>query len=133
MKIKWKIISISTLLLHLHAAAAPHQEKEQRKDAFSSAAQKSDSLISAKAELINGRWFINGKYRPVLKTSMTKTNFLEIMNVSNKESLFMVIPKLEYNIIAKNKILLNEKIALSEGTSGKSIIWVEPKSSITIS
>ncbi|MCV5283783.1 hypothetical protein OFC15_32985, partial [Escherichia coli] len=41
--------------------------------------------------------------------------------------------KLEYNIIAKNKILLNEKIALSEGTSGKSIIWVEPKSSITIS
>ena len=82
MKINWKIISISTLLLHLHAAAAPHQEKEHRKDAFSSAAQKSDSLISAKAELINGRWFINGKYRPVLKTSMTKTNFLEIMNVS---------------------------------------------------
>ncbi|EJW9102962.1 hypothetical protein JJQ39_23925, partial [Enterobacter hormaechei] len=95
MKINWKIISISTLLLHLHAAAAPHQEKEHRKDAFSSAAQKSDSLISAKAELINGRWFINGKYRPVLKTSMTKTNFLEIMNVSNKESLFIVIPKLE--------------------------------------
>ncbi|MFP1497978.1 hypothetical protein ACLB1Q_34570 [Escherichia coli] len=57
MKIKWNIIPISTLLLHLHAAAAPHQEKEQRKDAFSSA-QKSDSLISAKAELINGRWFI---------------------------------------------------------------------------
>ncbi|HCH6700913.1 hypothetical protein [Enterobacter hormaechei] len=133
MKINWKIISISTLLLHLHAAAAPHQEKEHRKDAFSSAAQKSDSLISAKAELINGRWFINGKYRPVLKTSMTKTNFLEIMNVSNKESLFIVIPKLEYNIIAKNKILLNEKIALSEGTSGKSIVWVEPKSSLTIS
>ncbi|MBK4256644.1 hypothetical protein JJQ12_24335, partial [Enterobacter hormaechei] len=55
MKINWKIISISTLLLHLHAAAAPHQKKEHRKDAFSSAAQKSDSLISAKAELINGR------------------------------------------------------------------------------
>ncbi len=34
MKIKWKIISISTLLLHLHAAAAPIKRKEQRKDAF---------------------------------------------------------------------------------------------------
>ncbi len=43
MKIKWKIISLQHFL-HLHAAAAPHQEKEQRKDAFSSAAQKSDSL-----------------------------------------------------------------------------------------
>ncbi|EEV7041581.1 hypothetical protein BCD01_000897 [Escherichia coli] len=133
MNINWKVISISTLLWQLHAAAAPHQEKEHRSDAFSSATQKSDSLITAKAELINGKWFINGKYRPVLKTSMTKTNFLEIMNVANKESLFIVIPKLEYKIIAKNKIILNEKIALSEDTSGKRIVWIEPKSSITLS
>ncbi len=74
----------------------------EEKEMLSSAAQKSDSLIF-KAELINGRWFINGKYRPVLKTSMTKTNFLEIMNVSNKESLFMVIPKLSIISLPKNK------------------------------
>lgn len=133
MNIKLKVISISTLLLHLHAAAALHEKKEYSSDALSLAAQKNDSLLSAKAEFINGRWFINDKYRPVLKTSMTKPNFLEITNVSNKESLFIVIPKLEYNIIAKNQILLREKKTLNEDTSGKSIVWIEPRSSLTIS
>lgn len=130
---KLTVISIFTLLMHLHAAAAPHQEKEHSRDTVTFAAQKSEPLISAKAELINGKWFINGKYRPVLKTSMTKTNFLEINNVSDKESLFIVIPKFEYNIIAKNRIKLKEKTSLNEDTSGKSIVWVEPKSSITLS
>lgn len=90
-------------------------------------------FITIAANYVNGMWLVDGLQRPVIKTSMTKRNYLQIKNESASSSLNLVIPKIEFDIIAKNGVFLTKIIALDEEASGKRILWLEPGSSLTIS
>jgi len=90
-------------------------------------------LISISAKFINGNWLVDGQQKPVIKTSMTKRNYLTIENQSAITPLNLVIPKIAFEIISKNGVLLQKIISLDEGAAGKEVLWLEPKSSMTIS
>lgn len=90
-------------------------------------------FIKITANYIDGMWLVDGLQRPVIKTSMTRRNYLEIKNGSASSPLNLVIPKIEFDIIAKNGVFLTKIISLDEDASGKRILWLEPGSSLTIS
>ncbi|WP_250206409.1 hypothetical protein [Escherichia coli] len=73
---------------------------------------------------VNGMWFVDGRQRPVIKTSMTKRNYLQIENDSASTPLNLVIPKIEFSIIAKNGVFISKFISLDEDASGKRILWL---------
>lgn len=90
-------------------------------------------FITIAANYVNGMWLVDGRQRPVIKTSMTKRNYLQIENDSASTPLNLVIPKIEFSIIAKNGVFISKFISLDEDASGKRILWLEPGSSMTIS
>lgn len=89
--------------------------------------------ISIAANYVNGRWLVDGQQRPVIKTSMTKRNYLQIENQSAFTSLNLVIPKIAFDVIAKNGVLLSKIVSLDEEAAGKNILWLEPGSSLILS
>lgn len=89
-------------------------------------------MVKLNAMFSNGFWAINGKQKPVFKTNPSSRNYMQIHNDSVSHSLNLVIPKLEYSVIAKNSVLLEKPISLTDETSGKTILWIEPKSSLTL-
>jgi FtsP/CotA-like multicopper oxidase with cupredoxin domain len=56
-------------------------------------------------------WLLNGQQRPVIKTSMTKRNYLQIINQSTLTPLNLVIPKITFDVIAKNGVLLSNIVS----------------------
>lgn len=90
-------------------------------------------FISISAKYVDGMWLVNGQQRPVIKTSMTKRNYLQIANQSTLTPLNLVIPKIAFDVIAKNGVLLSNIVSLDEDAAGKKILWLEPGSSLTIS
>lgn len=90
-------------------------------------------FISISAKYVYGMWLVNGQQRPVIKTSMTKRNYLQIANQSTLTPLNLVIPKIAFDVIAKNGVLLSNIVSLDEDAAGKKILWLEPGSSLTIS
>ncbi|ENR9964172.1 hypothetical protein ACEXTD_003162 [Salmonella enterica] len=90
-------------------------------------------FITIATNYVNGVWLVDGKQRPVIKTSMTKRNYLQIENQSALDPLNLVIPKIAFDVIAKNGVFLPEIVSLDEDTAGKRILWLEPHSSLTIS
>ncbi|MDC9067619.1 hypothetical protein PSJ60_22460 [Escherichia coli] len=90
-------------------------------------------FITIAANYVNGMWLVDGRQRPVIKTSMTKRNYLQIENDSASTPLNLVIPKIEFSIIAKNGVFISKFISLDEDASGKRILWLEHGSSMTIS
>lgn len=90
-------------------------------------------FITIAANYVNGMWLVDGLQRPVIKTNMTKRNYLQIKNESVSSPLNLVIPKMQFDVIAKNGVVLTKIISLNEDASGKQILWLEPGSSLTIS
>ncbi|MBJ4995337.1 hypothetical protein JGF35_24425, partial [Salmonella enterica subsp. enterica serovar London] len=64
-------------------------------------------FITIAANYVNGMWLVDGRQRPVIKTSMTKRNYLQIENDSASTPLNLVIPKIEFSIIAKNGVFIS--------------------------
>ncbi|EAN4326902.1 hypothetical protein EG703_04640 [Salmonella enterica] len=90
-------------------------------------------FLTIAAKYVDGVWLVDGQKRPVIKTSMTKRNYLQIENQSALTPLNLVIPKIAFDVIAKNGVFLSKVVSLDEDASGKKILWLEPDSSLTIS
>lgn len=91
------------------------------------------NMVKLNVMFSDGFWMINGKRKPVFKTNPSSRNYMQIHNDSVSHSLNLVIPKLEYSVIAKNSVLLDKPILLTDESAGKKILWIEPKSSLTLS
>lgn len=130
MKTFSSILFVGLSIFHAAPAAATELKSSsqvQTKQAISF------NLIRLDADYENGKWNIDNVYRPVIKTSLTKRNYFLISNVSSTEPLNLVIPKIQFSVIAKNNVLFPKAITLEEESSGKEVLWIEPNSSLMIS
>ncbi|KAA1186425.1 hypothetical protein [Photorhabdus heterorhabditis] len=81
----------------------------------------------------DGKWLVNQARRPVIRTHLDKINYVNLINISRHAVLTIVIPKIDFKVIAKNKTLLDNPVEISSDEAGKSLLWLEPLSSLTIS
>lgn len=122
-------------MIHPQGRATDHAQTGlslPQKDS-NSPSEQTKAVTSIRAEFLDGKWVVNGKNMPVLGTRMDQLNFIEIQNLSANKPLFIVIPKLEYQLIAKNRIRLNEIKKIDQESAGKTLLWIEPKSNLTLS
>ncbi|VAE21378.1 Uncharacterised protein [Enterobacter hormaechei] len=84
-------------------------------------------------ELKDDYWCVNGKRRPVLETSLSGMNYMTFKNSSENASLNLIIPRFEYRVLAKNGIAFAKPHEVNEEQSGKTLLWIEPKSQMLIS
>ena len=102
-------------------------------DTTLSTGQKAINKQDLTFELKDDYWYVNGKRRPVLETSLSGMNYMTLKNSSENASLNVVIPKFEYSVLAKNDTAFAKPHEVNVEQSGKTLLWIEPKSQVLIS
>lgn len=96
-------------------------------------APENESVQNIKISYSGSELLVNGMKRPILITSASKRNYFEITNQSQTKSAYLVIPYIEYKVLAKNKISLGHPLTVSADEAGREVIWLEPNTSLTLS
>ncbi|MGV7963809.1 hypothetical protein QPK13_22920 [Photorhabdus tasmaniensis] len=130
---KGSFILIPVLFLVHATGFAIENSKKALAQSYEAKAVADYELIRLSAFETKDTWLIDGVKKPVIKTSMTKRNFIQFDNQSDTSSLNLVIPRIAFDVIAKNGVLMDKIVSLDEDTAGNKILWIEPKSSLTIS
>lgn len=124
--------SMAVALLFVLLTCANIANADAGKSSINSENAISANKLAIRASELSGDWLFDGKKLSIIKTSMTNENILTIENSSDYKSLNMVIPSLEFTVIAKNNFLFSKPVDIDEDNSGKKLLWIEPMSSLTI-
>ena len=125
-----RIIALTLMAMSL---LCPGIAISSKVDKTNSPKQSRNESQTLNFDIKDGLWNVNDKRRPVIETSVSDTNYFTLSNTSQTTSLNLVIPKIEYAVLAKNGIALTTPILVSEEDSNKSVLWLEPSSDLTIS
>lgn len=91
-----------------------------------------DVPISLHLSRREGQWLVNNTRKPVIKTINNRMNYIILHNDSDHIIANILIPKLDYEVIAKNGVMLSTKCVVNGGDEATSSLWLEPFSALTI-
>lgn len=80
----------------------------------------------------DGNWLVNNTEKPAIKTINNRMNYITFFNDSKQVIANFVIPKLDFEVIAKNGVLLSTKCHISADDEHNTTLWIEPRSDLTV-
>ncbi|CRY84292.1 hypothetical protein [Yersinia intermedia] len=93
---------------------------------------KINTITSLHLTRNDGNWLVNNTEKPIIKTINNRLNYITFFNDSEKVIANFVIPKLDFEVIAKNGVLLSTKCHISANDEHNTTLWIEPRSDLTV-